>query len=71
MYKRLAKQLDRTRKSLWELCEELDIDYNEVDMFSLEKYVSQCTHCDIWTVKPIQDLDGNPICNVCFGISGL
>lgn len=71
MYKRLVKHLDRTRKSLWEICRELGIDYDEVDVYTLEKQITQCTHCDIWTKQPVLDLDGNPICKVCLGISGL
>ncbi len=71
MYKRLAKHLDRTRIPLWEVCRELGIDYESVDVYTLEKYITQCTHCDIWTKQPVQDLDNNPICSVCLGISGL
>lgn len=71
MYKKLAKQLDRTRKSLWDICEELDIDYFSVDLTKLEENIVQCTHCDIWTINPVQDLDNNPICRVCLGISGM
>lgn len=71
MYKRLAKHLDRTRRPVWDVCRELGIDYESVDVYTLEKYITQCTHCDIWTKQPVQDLDNNPICTVCLGISGL
>lgn len=71
MYKRLTKHLDRTRRSLWEVCRDIGIDYDDVDIYSLEKHIMQCTHCDIWTKHPVEDLDGNPICSVCLGISGL
>ena len=71
MYKRLAKHLNKTRKSLYEVCEELNIDYEQVCMWTLDEHVQQCAHCDIWTVQPVQDLDNNPICKVCLSISGL
>ena len=71
MYKRLAKHLDKTRKKLVDACEQLELDYTEVDPYALEEYITQCTHCDIWTTRPVEDLDGNPICSVCLKISGL
>lgn len=71
MYKQLARELNKTRKPLWQVCKDLDIVYEDVDWDVLETLVTQCTHCDIWTTKPTQDLDGNPICGVCLGISGL
>lgn len=71
MYKRLAKHLDKTRKSLYDACEVLGLDYTEVDPYALEEHITQCTHCDIWTTRPVEDLDGNPICKVCLSISGL
>lgn len=71
MYKRLAKHLNRTRRPIWEVCRELGIDSDSVDYYQLDNFVQQCTHCDIWTQSPVQDLDQNPICSVCLGISGL
>lgn len=71
MYKRLAKHLDRSRKPVWEVCRDLGIDYEVVDHQALEQHITQCTHCDIWTKHPVLDLDQNPICKVCLGISGL
>ena len=71
MYKRLARELNKTRKPLWQACKELNLVYEDVDWDVLEQHVTQCTHCDIWTTQPVQDLDGNPICRVCLGISGL
>jgi uncharacterized paraquat-inducible protein A len=71
MYKRLAKHLNKTRKPLWQVCKELDIVYDEVDLDRLEELCTQCTHCDIWTVQPILDLDQNPICPLCARLAGL
>ena len=71
MYKRLTRYLDKTRKPLWQACKDLDMDYDTLDFDELDKLVVQCTHCDIWTISPVQDLDNNPICKVCLGISGL
>lgn len=71
MYKRLARYLDKTRKPLWQACKDLNEVYEDVDVDELEKYVTQCTHCDIWTTQSVPDLDDNPICKVCVKISGL
>jgi len=71
MYKRLAKHLNQTRKSLWDVCRDLDIDYEDVDIDVLEQTITQCTHCDIWTKNPVQDLDNNPICKVCLSTAGM
>lgn len=71
MYKRLIKQLDKTRKPLWQVCKDLDIDYDSINFDQFEREITQCTHCDIWTTKPVMDLDSNPICSVCLGIAGL
>lgn len=71
MYLKLVKHLNKTRKPLWQVCKDLGIDYEQVDVYTLEKQITQCTHCDIWTVEPVQDLDDNPICKVCLNISGL
>jgi hypothetical protein len=69
MYKRLAKILKNSRKSLWEVCEELNIDYDSVDLSRLG--IDQCTHCDLWTDNLTPDLDENPICFYCKDIEGM
>ena len=68
--KRLVKELNGTRKKLSEVCEDLGIDYNEL-IEAGDLGVVQCTHCGIWTTKPIQDLDNNPICRICADVTCL
>lgn len=69
-YKRLAKYLSRTRKTLFEACRELDIDIEYVDDHTLEQHVCECSHCGIWGTDHLLDLDGFPLCKVCEKISG-
>lgn len=71
MYKRLTRHLDKTRIPLWQACKDLGIPYDTLDFDQFEQEITQCTHCDIWTTQPVKDLDENPICKVCLGISGL
>lgn len=69
MYKRLSNYLDKTRKSLPDVCKELGIDWEMVDESQL--LVTQCTHCDVWTKRVILDLDKNPICYLCRDLVGM
>jgi hypothetical protein len=70
-YKRLAKHLTKTRKTLYQACRDLGIDIEYVDYYEFDKYCLQCTHCDIWGTTHIPDLDDNPICATCLQISGM
>lgn len=70
-YQRLAKHLSNTRKSLQQVCREHDVDLEAIDSYVLQQYIDQCSHCNIWAKKLIDDLDGNPICRVCLDIAGL
>jgi hypothetical protein len=70
-YKRLAKTLNKTRKSLTQTCYELGIDIDEVEDSVLMSIIDQCSHCNIWSQQLIQDLDENPICPTCFKLTGL
>lgn len=64
----LDKTLNKTRKSLFQACNELGIEYSE----SIHLNVQECSSCGTWvyltSVKV--DLDGNPICNQCFTYYG-
>jgi uncharacterized paraquat-inducible protein A len=71
MYKRLVKHLEKTRKPLWQACKELGIDEDSLDFDQLDKEITQCAHCDIWTSRPIIDLDQNPVCKLCADLAGL
>jgi hypothetical protein len=69
MYQKLRKELINTRRSFIAVCDELDIDPDEVDYHKLK--CSQCNHCNVWAARLIEDLDGNEICKICYNISGL
>lgn len=69
MYKRLAKKLKNTRRSLWEVCEELNIEYVSIDLSKLT--IDQCTHCSLWTDGLVPDLDDNLICYYCKDLEGM
>jgi hypothetical protein len=71
MYKRLVKRLSNTRKTLFEICKEYDIDLEEVDIDVLQTYIDQCSHCNIWSTKLVPDLDDNPICPLCVRLVGM
>jgi hypothetical protein len=71
VYQRLAKHLSNTRKSLLQVCREHDIDLADIDNYILQGYIDQCSHCNIWSKKLMDDLDGNPICRVCYDVAGL
>lgn len=69
MYKRLSSALNNTRKTIKQACEELDIDYDSLDVTQLE--IDQCSHCGRWSLLLVQDLDDNPICRFCVDLVGL
>jgi hypothetical protein len=70
-YKRLAKILNKTRKSLTQTCYELGIDIDEIEDYILVSTIDQCSHCNIWSQQLIKDLDDNPVCPVCVRLTGL
>jgi hypothetical protein len=70
-YKRLAKVLNKTRKSLTQTCYDLGIDIDEVEDYILVSIIDQCSHCNIWSQQLIKDLDDNPVCPVCVRLTGL
>jgi len=71
IYQQLSKSLNKTRKSLNEACNELDINMESVNFDLLQPIIDQCSHCNIWSNTLIPDLDDNPICKVCVNLSGL
>ena len=71
MYTNLANSLNKSHKSLYQVCKELDIDINLVNVTELTKHIDQCTHCGVWARRLIQDLDDNPICDYCVKLIGL
>ena len=68
-YQRLSVALNNTRKTLRQVCEELDIAYTDVEVDKLQ--IDQCSHCNRWSLLLIEDLDGNPICRFCEELVGL
>jgi hypothetical protein len=69
-YRRLAKALNGTRKTLAQVCRDLDIDMDAVDDAVLQDSIDQCSHCNIWSNKLVEDLDGMPICTLCERLVG-
>lgn len=64
----VEKSLFRTRKTLRQVCSELNIDIDEADVYELD----QCSSCSIW-LKYIQlktDADDNLICKQCWDAYG-
>jgi len=70
-YKRLARVLNKTRKSLTQTCHELGIDVDEIEDHILMEVIDQCSHCNIWSQQLVLDLDLNPVCPVCVRLTGL
>lgn len=66
---RIEQSLLKTKKSLREVCWELDLDVPSKD----ELLVAQCNHCSTWhkNYKLVEDLDGNYICKYCEDLVGL
>ena len=69
-YKRLAKNLSGTRKTLAEVCQDLNIDIDYIDDSELSHYVSECSHCDIWGTNHRLDTDDFPVCVLCLRLVG-
>jgi hypothetical protein len=69
-YRRLAKALNGTRKTLSQVCYELDIDIDAVQDDALQNTIDQCSHCNIWSDRLVEDLDGMPICKLCERLVG-
>ena len=70
-YRRLARALNKTRKSLTQTCHELGIDVDEIEDHLLITVIDQCSHCNIWSQQLVLDLDENPVCPVCVRLAGL
>lgn len=68
--KRLIKELQGTRKLLSEVCEDLGLDYEELTE-SGDLGIEQCSHCNRWDSRLVDDLDGNPICKFCVDLIGM
>jgi hypothetical protein len=65
----LEKTLHRTRKTLWQVCDDLGL-RDEADCVVTN--LDNCSSCGIWlkhsSLTP--DLDGNPICKECLTFYG-
>lgn len=71
MYQILTKHLNKTHKPLYQVCKDLDIDMDSLDVQELSKHIDQCTHCGVWSKQLVPDLDDNPICPICVKLIGL
>lgn len=71
LHDRLSKRLLKTRDRLLDVCDELDININDVDESAL--LVCQCTGCSIWAgiYNTKQDSDGMVLCDFCYDIDTL
>lgn len=60
----IEEYLVRSRKTVVQACEELDIDIENVKIDNID----QCSSCSIWLKlnQLKEDLDGNPICIHCW-----
>lgn len=70
LHSKLVKELNNTRRSLVEVCEDLGIDSDEL-MESDSLGIQRCSHCGTWSLKLVPDLDGNPICRFCVDLVGM
>lgn len=69
-YRRLTKSLNGTRKTLTQACRDLNIDLDDIEDYILQSTIDQCSHCNVWSTKLIEDLDGMPICGLCERLVG-
>jgi len=69
-YRRLAKALNGTRKTLSQVCYDLDIDMDIVEDSLLQNAIDQCSHCNIWSNALVEDPDGMPVCKLCDRLVG-
>lgn len=70
MYRRLTKHLIRTRKTLTQVCNELNIDIDDVEDEYLQAHIDQCSHCNVWATDLNDDDNGNLVCQLCFRLVG-
>ena len=65
----LEKALYRKKRTLREVCLEMNIPLEDSDIPNVET----CSSCSIWyrSVELVLDLDGNPICTVCRRFYGM
>ena len=70
LHKILSTCLNKTRKSLSEACDELNIDIDLIDDYELEQYIEECSHCGIWGNDHRHDEDDFPVCKLCFSLVG-
>lgn len=65
----IEKSLLHTRKTIRQVCAELDLDVPNRE----ELLIDTCSHCGTWhkNYKLVEDLDGNFICTYCEDLVGL
>ena len=69
-YKRLAKNLVGTRKTLTQACLDVGVDIEDIDDGMLSEAVLECAHCGVWGSNHQEDVEGFPVCNLCFRLVG-
>lgn len=70
LQKKLIRELNGTRRSLREVCEDLGLDYEELTETG-DIGIETCTHCGLWSTRLVPDLDDNPICRFCVDLIGM
>lgn len=65
---KLERALLKTRRNLWDVCRELDIEEPDLELLT----VNTCSSCGVWhyEYKLKEDLDGIPICKYCEDLIG-
>lgn len=71
MYDKLDRALNKTRSRLIDVCHELDIDINNIDVDELINV--QCTACNIWGNRFTEMVDTEylPLCEFCDNLDTL
>lgn len=69
-YKRLAKSLTGSRKTLTQACFDVGVDIEDIDDSLLSEAVLECSHCSIWGTTHKEDSEGFPVCVLCFRLVG-
>lgn len=71
MYDKLDKALNKTRRRLLDVCHELDIDINNVEMEELMNV--QCINCNIWGNRFTEMIeeDNFSLCEFCHEMDSL
>ena len=73
MYKEIAAELKKTRKTFTRTCHELDIDPASVHLQLLHQHVQCCDNCGMWDIPKtmLVEPDGTLYCAICIGAENI